>query len=139
MTGQGCGVGGPGSVGAAGWSLRICQCFAFMRGSAEAAMVAQLGLDLASDFKDVRMESSSADHGTGLVSGGLEIGSNLGGSVAGDGRDGGASGGALDVSSEFGDTGDGRRRGGMGPADFGSAGWLLVGGWLFYVFLVVVL
>ena len=80
----GCGVGGPGSVGAAGCSRRICQ--RALHSSGDLRMVAQLGLDLASDFKDVRMESSSADHGTGLVSDGLGIGSGRGGSVAGESR-----------------------------------------------------
>ena len=56
MNGQGCGVGA-GFVGAAGCSRRICQRALHSSGDLRrrAAMVAQLGLDLASDFRDVRM------------------------------------------------------------------------------------
>ena len=38
---------------------------------------------------------------------------------------GAASGGALEVSSELGDTGDGLRRGGIGPDAFGADGFLV--------------
>ena len=58
-------------MGAAGCSRRICQRVLHSSGDLRrrAAMVAERGLDLVSDFKEVKMESSSVDQGTGLESG----------------------------------------------------------------------